>query len=195
MAYPPPVPVLRWIRVNEAPVGFWCVVFHHHSSTYTFQFCHHPLARCIYSSFPLTSPRARNGQSRPRPPHRLPHEDTARYGPHAALLVRHNIALLRSSRPHRRLRVSPTSPLQTHAIQGARTCGVHTAASTPIIRVPPAALRPPRVSSASSTAPLDVCTQLPAHRLLFSHPPPSTPRRAPTVLYASSSTHCPLRVV
>jgi hypothetical protein len=96
--------------------------------------------------------------------------------------------------------LSPTSPLQTHAIQGARTCGMHTAASTPIIRVPPAALRPPRVSSASSTAPLDVCTQLPAHRLprpslLFSHPPPSTPRRAPTVLYASSSTHCPLRLV
>jgi hypothetical protein len=93
--------------------------------------------------------------------------------------------------PIDRLRVSPTSPLQRHAILGARTCGMHTAASTPIIRVPPVALRPPRVSSASSTAPLDVRTQLPRT------PPasPITPLLAPTALYASSSTHRALRLV
>jgi hypothetical protein len=62
---------------------------------------------------------------------------------------------------------------------------MHTAALTPILRVPPAALRPPRVSSASSIAPLDVRPQLPRT------PPasPSTPLLAPTALYASSSTH------
>ncbi|KAJ7840897.1 hypothetical protein B0H13DRAFT_146814 [Mycena leptocephala] len=88
--------------------------------------------------------------------------------------------------PIGRLRVNPTSPLQTHAILGARTCGMHTAASTPNLRVPPTALHPPRVSSASSTAPLDVRSQLPrtppaspiAPLLAPTHPLPSTPRPA-----------------
>jgi hypothetical protein len=110
---------------------------------------------------------------------------------------------LRSSVPRvpiGRLRVSPTSSLQTHAILGARTCGMHTPASTPIIHVPPAALRPPSISSASSTAPLDVRTQVPrtppaSPITPLLAPTPSTPRRAPTVLYASSSTHRALCLV
>ncbi|KAJ7916713.1 hypothetical protein B0H13DRAFT_2323004 [Mycena leptocephala] len=93
--------------------------------------------------------------------------------------------------PIGRLQVNPTSSLQTHAILGARTCGMHTTASTPILHVPPATLCPPCVSSASSTTPLDVRTQLPRT------PPalPITPLLAPTTLYTSSSARRTLRLV